>query len=535
LKLLLGVGWVRGGAFLLALLAAAAHPTRAKAHASLIRSEPVDRAVVAQPPATLKLTFNEPASPLVLRLVGPTGEATALKDIITAGNAIIATLPTVLPQGTHLVSWRVISLDGHPVGGALTFSVGAPSATPAAEPQVEADRSLRLAIWLTKIVLYVGLFFGIGGAFYAAWIAIGPLAARTRKLIAAALECGLAAAIISVGLQGLDVLGLPLSQLRETHAWTAGLATSYGWTVGIALAGLVAARIALDTQSKRLLSSLALVGVGAALAASGHAAVAEPQLLTRPAVLAHGVAIAFWIGALLPLVETMHSAERQTAELMRFSRAVPAAVIVLIASGATLAVVQLRQFDALWTTYYGLILCAKLAAVLALIALAAVNRYALTPRIVARDGIAARRLVRSISVELLLVVVVLGLVATWRFTPPPRSLIAAAEAPVHIHIHSDKAMADLTIESAGVAGRRIAVTVLDGQFGPLPAKEVTLLLAKPEAGIEPLRMPATQVEGASWRIDHVQLPALGNWHVRVEILVSDFEKITLEDKIALSR
>jgi hypothetical protein len=76
--------------------------------------------------------------------------------------------------------------------------------------------------------------------------------------------------------------------------------------------------------------------------------------------------------------------------------------------------------------------------------------------------------------------------------PPPRSLIAAAEAPVHIRIHGDKAMADLTIESAGIAGRRIAVTVLDGQFAPLPAKEVTLLFAKPEAGIEPLRMPATQ-------------------------------------------
>lgn len=535
MTLLLVAGWVRAVAFVLVLLAAAAQPTKVQAHASLIRSEPADRAVVAQPLATLKLTFNEPVSPLLLRLIGPTGEAIAVDDINTDGNAIIATLPTVLPQGTYLVSWRVISLDGHPVGGALTFSIGAPSATPAAAPQMEADRSLRVAIWLTKIVLYVGLFCGIGGAFYAAWIAIGPLAARTRRLISAALECGVAAAIISVGLQGLDVLGRPLSELGETQVWLAGLATSYGWTVAIALAALVAARIALETQSKRLLSSLALVGVGAALAASGHAAVAEPQLLTRSAVLAHGVAIAFWVGALLPLLKTMHSAERQTAELMRFSRAAPLAVIVLIASGATLAVVQLRQFDALWTTNYGLVLCAKLAAVLVLMALAALNRYALTPRIVVKDGFAARLLVRSISAELLVVVVVLGLVATWRFTPPPRSLIAAEEAPVHIHIHSDKAMVDLTIEPAGIAGRSIALTVLDGQFAPLRAKEVTLLLAKPEAGIEPLRIPATHVEGASWRIDRVQLPVLGNWHVQVEILVSDFEKVTLEDEIRFSR
>jgi copper transport protein len=77
--------------------------------------------------------------------------------------------------------------------------------------------------------------------------------------------------------------------------------------------------------------------------------------------------------------------------------------------------------------------------------------------------------------------------------------------------------------------------VLDGQFAPLAAKEVTLVLAKPEAGIEPLRMSATHVEGASWRIDNVQLPTLGNWDVRVEILITDFEKITLEDKIRFSR
>jgi copper transport protein len=96
-------------------------------------------------------------------------------------------------------------------------------------------------------------------------------------------------------------------------------------------------------------------------------------------------------------------------------------------------------------------------------------------------------------------------------------------------------MVDLTIEPAGIAGRSVVLTVLDGQFAPLPAKEVTLLLAKPQAGIEPLRMPATHVEGASWRIDDVQLPVLGNWYVQVEILVSDFEKVTLEDEIRLSR
>src|SRR5262249_44453147 len=104
-----------------------------------------------------------------------------------------------------------------------------------------------------------------------------------------------------------------------------------------------------------------------------------------------------------------------------------------------------------------------------------------------------------------------------------------------VHIHSDKAMADLTIEPAGDSGRQITVTVLDGQFGPLLAKKVTLVLAKPEAGIEPLRLPATHVESTIWRIDRVHLPMLGGWRVRVEILVNDFEKVPLEDRMHLFR
>ena len=36
-------------------------------------------------------------------------------------------VPDTLAEGTYVVSWRVVSADGHPVAGALTFSVGQPS------------------------------------------------------------------------------------------------------------------------------------------------------------------------------------------------------------------------------------------------------------------------------------------------------------------------------------------------------------------------------------------------------------------------
>ncbi|MEA3028067.1 MAG: copper transport protein, partial [Alphaproteobacteria bacterium] len=111
-------------AFLSVLLGASA----ALAHASLIQSEPADRAVVAQPPPRLTLTFNEPVSPVALRLVQPDGNVIELKDVAAGGPTVAVALPSGLPRGTHLLSWRVISADGHPVGGALTFSVGQPSA-----------------------------------------------------------------------------------------------------------------------------------------------------------------------------------------------------------------------------------------------------------------------------------------------------------------------------------------------------------------------------------------------------------------------
>ena len=212
------------------------HAPAALAHASLIRSDPADRAVVARAPASLTLTFNEPVSPLSLRLVGEGGHTLELADVAAVDAALTIRLPGQSHGNASARSWRVVSADGHPVGGSLTFSVGRPSAgAPVPEPQSDPARTF--ALWLAKLVLYIGLFAGIGGAFYARWIADGnPKAAE--RLIGAAMECGLVAAIVSVGLQGVDAFGQSLSALKEPSAWANGFATSYGRTAAIAALAL---------------------------------------------------------------------------------------------------------------------------------------------------------------------------------------------------------------------------------------------------------------------------------------------------------
>jgi copper transport protein len=228
-------------------------------------------------------------------------------------------------------------------------------------------------------------------------------------------------------------------------------------------------------------------------------------------------------------------------ELARFSHTIVPVVVLLALSGLWLAFVQLDHVDALWTTGYGQVLACKLAAVAVLVALAAANRYRLVPSFERDGAVAARPLAISIAFELVIALTILGLVALWRFTPPPRAL--AADAPISLHIHGERAMAQIEIERSKQQSPQASVLVLDGAFQPLAAKEVTLVLANPAAGIEPIRINATRA-GASgetsaatsgWRIGDLRIPVAGRWNLRVEILISDFEKRIVEDTVTLPR
>ena len=201
-----GQGWgcatVPVSRILLALLLWLVLSAAAFAHAALVSSDPVDNAVLAQAPANFSLTFNEPVSPLKLMLVRPDGTPVGLAYFRVDGGTVSIEAPSGLKQGTHVLSWRVVSADGHPVGGSLLFSIGKASAAPAATEPV--DWPLDIAIWAGKVLLYAGLFLGIGGAFALAWLARGHDGFRA---IAALLLLGLAA-FLFIGLFSLVLVKL---------------------------------------------------------------------------------------------------------------------------------------------------------------------------------------------------------------------------------------------------------------------------------------------------------------------------------------
>jgi copper transport protein len=423
---------VQAFSFLVVLLAGLVLAPPAWSHAVLLRAEPADGATLADPPATLKLTFSEPVSPLVVRLIGPGGET--LTPSVSAGNSTVTVTPPPMRRGTYELGWRVISADGHPIGGAVLFSIGAPTGPPAGR-NLGTDPAVDTAIWAGRVMIYLGLFIGIGGAAFIALIAERrPLPGRTERWIAAAMAVGLVASVLSLSLQGLDALALPLGQFWRPEVWISGLATSFGSTALMAAGALLVGLVAMRAAKPRILALTALAGAGLALAASGHASTSEPQLVARPAVFLHSICIAFWVGSLVPLAAIMRDRTRGDGELSGFSRIIPIPLAILIATGIYLAWMQLDRPDALWTTSYGEILSAKLLGVLALLGLAAANRYVLVPRLQARRPGAAQPLAASIAIESAIALALLGIVALWRFTPPPRTIFAAEPASIHFHV-----------------------------------------------------------------------------------------------------
>ena len=94
-------------------------------------------------------------------------------------------------------------------------------------------------------------------------------------------------------------------------------------------------------------------------------------------------------------------------------------------------------------------------------------------------------------------------------------------------------MADISVTPGRTGPVTITVSLLDGEFGPLAAKELRLALSRPEAGIEPIERQATKQADGSWQVGDLTLPVPGRWTIELEILVSDFEMTRLMETVEI--
>jgi putative copper resistance protein D len=388
---------------------------------------------------------------------------------------------------------------------------------------------------------------------------VDPAVKRWRRcwtwLIWASLAVAALSGAIWLVLLAADIYAAPIAEVwRDGGIWTVATQTRFG---ELSLARLVAAVVlaaALPIITRKparspwrggalVLALIILIGP----AWTGHAG-ATPGVAGEFPLAAdalHLLAAGAWLGGLVPLAMLLAAAARQkdsrwtavtATAVRRFSVLGVISVGTLLASGIANSWYQVGTLNNLFATTYGQLVLIKIALFAAMIALACLNRFYLTPRLATVGNV--RRLRHTTLAETALgfaavaVVGFLGAMAPASHTHhPPHTLIP--EDAAFVHIHSNAGMADVTIMPGRVGTARASIRLWNDEFQPLAAERLTLTLTPPGAAAKPVVRPAARNQDGSWEIDGIALSQAGNWTVTIEAALESKRRLSLDALIAI--
>ncbi|MEV6419824.1 copper resistance protein CopC [Streptomyces sp. NPDC051662] len=379
----------------------------ASAHAALTGSTPEDGAVVATAPKDISLTFSEQIAmgDDSIRVLDPDNKRAdtgKIRDLSSGGTVTYGIdLHAGLPDGTYTVAWQAVSADSHPISGAFTFSIGAPSTTTAAVPSEEAGGGLVGALYdIARYISYTGFILLVGGAVFV--LGCWPRGASVRPLQRLVVQGWLtltAATLVLLLLRspytGSGKLGdaFDLGGLQDVLATKTGAAlVSRLLLLGAAalfVAVLFGAYAKRETprdeeeskEKKDLTFGLAVGGTVVAAGIAGTWALAEHAStgiqtgLAMPVDVLHLLAVATWLGGLTALLVALYRAPSiENAAVRRFSRVAFVSVVVLAVTGLYQSWRQVGSWSALWGTSYGQLLLVKVGLVAVLVGIAWFSR-----------------------------------------------------------------------------------------------------------------------------------------------------------------
>lgn len=528
--------------FVPAMLLGLARP--AHAHAHLTRSDPAEGAVLQTAPDRVLFTFDEAVRgvPGGVQVFDAQGQLVEARPAVK-GTELEVGLPVRPGNGTTVITWRVVSEDGHPISGALTFSVGAPTPVTAPAPNdpgsvPEVPWTLTLARW----VGYVGLLLAAGLVGFAAVFLPADAGAdhpRHRLAVAARTAAAVAA--------GAWLAGLPITAVYLLGGGPALLGRGATWTslplIEYAVAGAVAGGLALAvallgpgspaSRRRRVAAVVAAATAVVAPALGGHTRAASPELLAVGADALHLLAGGVWLGGLAGLALTLPALAGRGAAaaevLARFSTAAAGVLAALVATGSLLVWRILGSWTALVDTGYGRLVLAKIAIALVVVTIAAWNRWSLLPRLQraanrTTRASRSRPVVRATAIEGAFLVVALSLTGFLVDTSPeagspPASVSAEAAADTHTTTLGDITVrASLTPLTRGPGTVTLRLSSAAGEPAEGVAPPVVRLSSD---GATLGDIPLTQVSPGLYTAQ-VVLPVPGTWRMQVSLRVSQF-------------
>jgi putative copper resistance protein D len=403
-----------------------------------------------------------------------------------------------------------------------------------------------------------------------AWRGGGDSAAASniRARLAVIAWIALALALIS-GAAWLVLTAAAMSDQRVAQIfsdgvlWTVLSQTTFGrdWLIRFVLACALAATLPAllsprDRKTPWIEAAAAILAAtfAGALAWSGHAAggLGSETVIHPAADGLHLIAAAAWLGALLPLIALFAAAGADDASLAiartataRFSILGIASVGTLLATGIVNTFYLAGSAPALLHTDYGRLLLIKSALFLLMVAIAAVNRFRLTPQLLQHASIAAsrdalRQLRRNAAIETLAGAAVIAIVAALGTMPPAihaahqhLTYEAVPADAAFVHIHLVEGMADVTIRPGRAGRARATIRLWDGDFEALNARQVSLTLTAPLATSNPTTLPARLRRDGAWQVDGIALSEPGNWTVTVDVALDQTKRLTLTAPIVI--
>jgi copper resistance protein D len=344
---------------------------------------------------------------------------------------------------------------------------------------------LRGVVLASQAMLLGGVIFLIA----AGELPTVPTRARCTRLLAWSALAFAGAELAFVLLQALALAGTIEITLAEALAATfarAGFIAS--------AAAVLAAWLAFSGANRGRLLALTILGlvILAAQVATSHAAARlEDRALPALADFLHMAGAAAWIGGIPYLLIALGDRRDPTAQRTvgrRFSLLAMAAVIALVASGLTMAVIYIGSFAALYGTAYGVMVTTKVLLLLGLLLLGGMN-YLMVERLRRDPRAPTERLKRFAEVEIGLGLTVLFAAASLTSQPPAVDLVndrvswhemverltpqwPRFESPDHASLALSALQAQIDRAAATQAPQPLAYVPGEGSIAPRNAEDI---------------------------------------------------------------
>jgi copper transport protein len=513
----------------------------ASAHAILVSSSPAQGTIVLTPPSQVVLTFTEGVALVTgqVRVVAPDNTRADTGSPSTSGDKVIIPMKPGGKHGTYLVSFRVVSADSHPVGGAFTYSVVSTSTPPAQDStSVTTSPAISVLFPIVRWVGYVGLVLMVGATLVLALLwpqrlsnaGPGRVIWVGAALIAVATVSELAMQIPNVAggfgaASGADVREVLSSQYGAAHLIR----------LGVLAASLFLLRPIVKGKGwgadRVLLAVLGAIGI-ATWSVSGHPYASPEPTITVAADMIHIASMSVWLGGLFMLavfVLPRANATELGAIVPVWSRWAAYAVGALLVTGVVQALVEISSVPDLFTTSYGQLVLAKVVLLGGVLLIANFSRRMVGPIVQKSDG-AARKLRSLVAAESAGAVAIIALASVLVQTTPARSVASSNAVPTvqSAVLAAPSKLFTLTVDDTpakvGANEVHMYVTTPDGQ--PASVKEWTVSASLPSQGIEPISIPVLALT-PDHGIGQVMLPAAGVWTFKFTLRTTDIDEDTV--------